>query len=99
MVYSDLKLSGSNADCIWFIFRKFKMWKLLKGKLRHWDINNEMLHGNFFTEKTGNKDVRIKMFQKAKQLDPDALRFVNDYNVLLYETDAYVINFFFCRQF
>ncbi len=67
----------------------------MKGKLRHWDINNEMLHGNFFTEKTGNSDVRIKMFQKAKQLDPDALRFVNDYNVLLYETDAYVDDFFF----
>jgi hypothetical protein len=46
-----------------------------------------MLHGNFFTEKTGDNDIRVKMFQKAKELDPDALRFVNDYNVLLYETD------------
>jgi endo-1,4-beta-xylanase len=61
---------------------------LLQGKVLHWDINNEMLHGNFFTEKTGNSDVRIKMFQKAIELDPDALRFVNDYNVLLYETDG-----------
>jgi GH35 family endo-1,4-beta-xylanase len=47
-----------------------------------------MLHGNFFTEKTQWQDVRVKMFQKAKELDPNALRFVNDYNVLLYETDA-----------
>ncbi len=48
-----------------------------------------MLHGNFFTEKTGDNDIRVKMFQKAKELDPDALRFVNDYNVLLYETDKW----------
>ncbi len=42
-----------------------------------------MLHGNFFTEKTGDNDIRVKMFQKAKELDPNALRFVNDYNVLI----------------
>ncbi len=65
----------------------------MKGKVLHWDINNEMLHGNFFTEKTGDNDIRIKMFQKAKELDPDSLRFANDFNVLLYDTDAYVNNF------
>jgi endo-1,4-beta-xylanase len=70
-----------------FSFEKSFIY-LLQGKVLHWDINNEMLHGNFFTEKTGNNDVRIEMFQKAKELDPDALRFVNDYNVLLYETDG-----------
>ncbi len=48
-----------------------------------------MLHGNFFTEKTGDNDIRVKMFQKAKELDPDSLRFVNDYNVLIYDSDAY----------
>jgi GH35 family endo-1,4-beta-xylanase len=47
-----------------------------------------MLHGNFFTEKTQWQDVRIEMFRKAKELDPDALRFVNDYNVLLYDNEA-----------
>ena len=52
-----------------------------------------MLHGNFFTEKTGDNDIRVKMFQKAKELDPDSLRFVNDYNVIVYDSDKYVNNF------
>ena len=54
----------------------------------HWDINNEMLHGNFFTEKTGQQDIRIKMFQRAQELDPEALRFINDFNVLIYEIEG-----------
>jgi len=58
-----------------------------------------MLHGIFFTEKTGDNDIRVKMFQKAKELDPNALRFVNDYNVLIYETDGYKNNFYFCVNF
>ena len=59
-----------------------------QGKVLHWDINNEMLHGNFFTEKTEQQDIRIKMFQRAQELDPEALRFINDFNVLLYEIEG-----------
>ena len=49
-----------------------------------------MLHGNFFEDTTGDPDIRVKMFQMAEQKDPSILRFVNDYSVLLYETDEYV---------
>ena len=49
-----------------------------------------MLHGNFFEDTTGDPDIRVKMFQWAEQKNPNILRFVNDYNVLLYETDGYV---------
>ncbi|KQK13823.1 uncharacterized protein LOC100831608 [Brachypodium distachyon] len=51
-----------------------------KGKFRHYDVNNEMLHGSFYQDKLG-KDIRAAMFKSAGELDPDALLFVNDYNV------------------
>ncbi|RLN41381.1 Endo-1,4-beta-xylanase C [Panicum miliaceum] len=51
-----------------------------KGKFRHYDVNNEMLHGSFYQDKLG-KDIRATMFKTAAELDPDALLFVNDYNV------------------
>ncbi|XP_062213321.1 endo-1,4-beta-xylanase 1-like [Phragmites australis] len=51
-----------------------------KGKFKHYDVNNEMLHGSFYQDKLG-KDIRATMFKTASELDPDALLFVNDYNV------------------
>ncbi|EER93683.1 uncharacterized protein LOC8056729 [Sorghum bicolor] len=51
-----------------------------KGKFKHYDVNNEMLHGSFYQDKLG-KDIRAAMFKTASELDPDALLFVNDYNV------------------
>lgn len=45
-----------------------------------------MLHGNFFTEATGDPDIRVKMFQWAREVDSNVELFVNDYNVALYET-------------
>ncbi|KAL6212323.1 hypothetical protein ACLB2K_017543 [Fragaria x ananassa] len=51
-----------------------------KGKFKHYDVNNEMLHGSFYQDKLG-KDIRANMFKMANQLDPSALLFVNDYHV------------------
>ncbi|RXH72925.1 hypothetical protein DVH24_012609 [Malus domestica] len=51
-----------------------------KGKFRHYDVNNEMLHGSFYQDKLG-KDIRANMFKNANQLDPSATLFVNDYHV------------------
>jgi GH35 family endo-1,4-beta-xylanase len=51
-----------------------------KGKFKHYDVNNEMLHGSFYQDKLG-KDARAAMFKSARELDPDALLFVSDYNV------------------
>ena len=47
-----------------------------------------MLHGNFFEERTGDPDIRVKMFQWAQDNDPSSVKFVNDYNILYYETDG-----------
>ena len=51
-----------------------------KGKFKHYDVNNEMLHGSFYQDRLG-KDARANMFKVASQLDPSALLFVNDYHV------------------
>ncbi|XP_023536394.1 uncharacterized protein LOC111797582 isoform X1 [Cucurbita pepo subsp. pepo] len=51
-----------------------------KGKFKHYDVNNEMLHGSFFQDHLG-KDIRADMFKNANKLDPSALLFVNDYHV------------------
>ncbi|KAI0501449.1 hypothetical protein KFK09_016394 [Dendrobium nobile] len=51
-----------------------------KGKFKHYDVNNEMLHGSFYQDKLG-KDIRANMFKTASQLDPSPILFVNDYHV------------------
>lgn len=51
-----------------------------KGKFRHYDVNNEMLHGSFYQDRLG-KDIRANMFKTANQLDASATLFVNDYHV------------------
>ena len=48
-----------------------------------------MLHGDFFEEATGDPDISVKMFKWAEEKDPYSLKFVNDYNVLLYDTEEY----------
>ena len=60
-----------------------------KGTFGAWDVNNEMLHGNFYGNRLGNW-VNPWMFQQARSLDPNLQLFVNDYNVVAGgETDAY----------
>ncbi|KAF8377692.1 hypothetical protein HHK36_031076 [Tetracentron sinense] len=51
-----------------------------KEKFRHYDVNNEMLHGSFYQDRIG-KDTRPYMFKTAHQLDPSATLFVNDYHI------------------
>ncbi|KAL8546785.1 hypothetical protein ACS0TY_006487 [Phlomoides rotata] len=51
-----------------------------KGKFKHYDVNNEMLHNSFFQDHLGN-EIRANMFRTANQLDPQATLFVNDYSI------------------
>lgn len=51
-----------------------------KGRFKHYDVNNEMLHGSFYQDRLG-KDIRVNMFKTANQLDPTATLFVNDYHI------------------
>uniref|UniRef100_A0A2C9VXI0 GH10 domain-containing protein n=1 Tax=Manihot esculenta TaxID=3983 RepID=A0A2C9VXI0_MANES len=51
-----------------------------KGMFKHYDVNNEMLHGSFYKDRLG-KDIRANIFKTANQLDPSANLFVNDYHI------------------
>ncbi len=56
----------------------------------HWDVNNEMLHGTFYSNIFGNT-VRKWMFDKVREQDADVKMFVNDYGVVSFsDTDSYV---------
>jgi endo-1,4-beta-xylanase len=60
-----------------------------KGTFVHWDVNNELLHGDYFGDRLGDW-VNPWMFQHAHALDPQARLFANDYNVVAgSETEAY----------
>jgi endo-1,4-beta-xylanase len=52
-----------------------------KGKFVHWDINNEMIPGHFYKDHLGD-DIRVWMFQRAHEIDPNCRLFVNEYNVI-----------------
>lgn len=51
-----------------------------KGLFRHYDVNNEMLHGSFYQDRLGT-GIRPYMFMMAHQLDHSATLCVNDYHV------------------
>ena len=66
------------------------------GKFKHWDVDNEMLHGSFFVDRLGGS-IHQWMYQRAHQLDPDIKLFTNDFNILsidqnftYIQTDEYV---------
>jgi GH35 family endo-1,4-beta-xylanase len=52
-----------------------------RGRFQQWDVNNEMLHGGYLTNRLGAW-VRPWMFQQVRALDPDVRLFVNDYDVV-----------------
>ncbi len=51
------------------------------GRIVEYDVNNEMLHASFYRGRLG-EDIRADMFRLAREGDPDALLYVNDYNIL-----------------
>ena len=51
-----------------------------KGRFAEYDLNNEMIHGNYYEEKLG-AEITKKMAQWAKNGDPEAKLFLNDYNI------------------
>jgi endo-1,4-beta-xylanase len=52
-----------------------------KGRFVEYDLNNEMVHGNYYEERLGS-DITSKMALWAKMGDPDIKLFLNDYDIL-----------------
>lgn len=52
-----------------------------KGRFVEYDLNNEMIHGNYYEERLGS-DITKKMAQWAQNGDPEIKLFLNDYDIL-----------------
>jgi GH35 family endo-1,4-beta-xylanase len=52
-----------------------------KGRITEYDVNNEMLHGDFYKKRLG-AGIRLKMFHWAHEADPEAVLYVNDFGIL-----------------
>ncbi len=52
-----------------------------KGRIDEFDLNNEMLHHRWYKDQLG-EGIRDSMFFWAKQGNPDAVLYLNDYSIL-----------------
>lgn len=52
-----------------------------KGRFAEYDLNNEMIHGNYYEDKLG-KGITKQMAEWVHQGDPDAILWLNDYDIL-----------------
>lgn len=52
-----------------------------KGRFTEYDLNNEMIHGNYYEERLG-PDITKKMAQWAHNGDPGIKLYLNDYDIL-----------------
>lgn len=52
-----------------------------KGRFAEYDLNNEMIHGNFYEERLG-EEITLKMANWAQQGDPEIKLYLNDYDIL-----------------
>ncbi|XP_046338916.2 anti-sigma-I factor RsgI6-like isoform X1 [Haliotis rufescens] len=53
-----------------------------KGKVEHWDVNNENVHGHFYEIGTGDANATMWMFREIHKLDPNVKLFLNDFGVV-----------------
>ena len=52
-----------------------------KGRIPEYDLNNEMIHGNYYEKRLG-PGITADMARWAKESDPGTVLFVNDYDIL-----------------
>ncbi|HEY9175066.1 MAG TPA: endo-1,4-beta-xylanase [Verrucomicrobiae bacterium] len=52
-----------------------------RGQFAEYDLNNEMLHGNYYEQRLGT-NITKEMAMWMRQEDPQAVLFLNDYDIL-----------------
>jgi endo-1,4-beta-xylanase len=52
-----------------------------RGRFAHYDLNNEMIHGNYYAERLG-EDITLRMARWVLDEDPAARLYLNDYDIL-----------------
>jgi endo-1,4-beta-xylanase len=61
--------------------RALDIGRRYRGRFAEYDLNNEMIHGNYYEQRLG-KDITLQMAQWVRQGDSNAVLFVNDYDIL-----------------
>jgi GH35 family endo-1,4-beta-xylanase len=72
--------------------RAFDVTRHFKGRINEFDLNNEMINGNFFRSRLGPSIIN-EMASMAKAGNPDVVLCVNDYGILAeggYNAEAYI---------
>jgi len=63
-----------------------------RGRFAEYDLNNEMIHGNYYAERLG-PGITKQMAEWFRKEDPQAVLFVNDYDVLTGKRlDDYIVH-------
>ncbi len=72
--------------------RAYGVTEHFKGRIEEFDLNNEMIHGDFFRRRLGYGIIN-EMAYLARQGNPDAVLCVNDYGILDIggNVEAYII--------
>jgi endo-1,4-beta-xylanase len=52
-----------------------------RGRFAEYDLNNEMLHGNYYEQRLG-PGITLEMATWMRQKDPQAVLYLNDYDIL-----------------
>ncbi len=52
-----------------------------RGRFTEYDLNNEMIHGNYYADRLG-KGITLEMARWVRESDPNAVLYVNDYDIL-----------------
>jgi endo-1,4-beta-xylanase len=60
--------------------RAFDIGERYRGRFAEFDLNNEMIHGNFYADRLGPQ-ITLEMAQWVRTKDPDAKLFLNDYDI------------------
>ncbi len=61
--------------------RALDIGKRYRGRFAEYDLNNEMIHGNYYADRLGPEITR-DMASWVRQGDPNAVLFLNDYDIL-----------------
>ncbi len=72
--------------------RAIDVTKHYKGRIEEFDLNNEMIDGDFYRSRLG-KDIIKEMAYMAKEGNPDVTLYVNDYGILVdqgYNAESFI---------
>ena len=64
--------------------------------VKHWDVINEMVDQGsvshtFYTDQSGDPDIRVKVHQRVAALYPDVKMYVNDYGIILDKNNRFAL--------